>query len=408
MIVKDEEAVIERCLKSCLGFVSALCIYDTGSTDNTIEVIENFAEYNKLKCNVFRSEWRDFSHNRNECLQKASSLYPDSWLFVMDADDSLEHETGGSAPLTPRGLCPLTGTCSSIAPVPPAWEGHASSDPACQGRMVAIEHGKTSFQRIQLISSNYAGTPQGFYYKGVVHECLISPPNAKIIKADGLKLIARCEGARSKSLTKYSDDAAMLLAHYKNNPECTRTVFYLAQSYRDSGELDLARKYYHLRVAMKGWEEEVYVSLMNLIKLCTNGTEILKYAYQAQNLTSCYDRTEAIYLCMRWWRLNASPKDYPIELGYLGLGVALTGQVKDRGQRPLHLFEEDNSWHLYDEVTVISYYVGNKLPKPNVVWSNGLLCAQAALAAFNKSGTWEGHDSPTNDRLQKNLDYFVS
>ena len=41
MIVKDEAHVIERCLASVIPHITSWCISDTGSTDNTIEVIEN-------------------------------------------------------------------------------------------------------------------------------------------------------------------------------------------------------------------------------------------------------------------------------------------------------------------------------------------------------------------------------
>ena len=42
MIVKNESKVILRLLNSVLPIVDSYCICDTGSTDNTIEVIENF------------------------------------------------------------------------------------------------------------------------------------------------------------------------------------------------------------------------------------------------------------------------------------------------------------------------------------------------------------------------------
>ena len=42
MIVKNESKIIERLLSSVLPIIDSYCICDTGSTDNTIEIIENF------------------------------------------------------------------------------------------------------------------------------------------------------------------------------------------------------------------------------------------------------------------------------------------------------------------------------------------------------------------------------
>jgi glycosyltransferase involved in cell wall biosynthesis len=42
MIVKNESKIITRLLQSVVGVIDTYCICDTGSTDNTIEVITEF------------------------------------------------------------------------------------------------------------------------------------------------------------------------------------------------------------------------------------------------------------------------------------------------------------------------------------------------------------------------------
>ena len=42
MIVKNESRIIIRLLRSILPIIDGYCICDTGSTDNTIELIETF------------------------------------------------------------------------------------------------------------------------------------------------------------------------------------------------------------------------------------------------------------------------------------------------------------------------------------------------------------------------------
>ena len=61
MIVKNEEDVLERCLKSVAGLVDEIIIVDTGSTDRTREIATHFTNQ------IFDFPWQDdFSAARNE------------------------------------------------------------------------------------------------------------------------------------------------------------------------------------------------------------------------------------------------------------------------------------------------------------------------------------------------------
>lgn len=84
MIVKNEEAVLERCLSSVQGLIDEIIIVDTGSTDNTKQVARKFT--NK----IFDFKWEDdFSKARNFAFQFASSDY----IMWLDADDVIPPES---------------------------------------------------------------------------------------------------------------------------------------------------------------------------------------------------------------------------------------------------------------------------------------------------------------------------
>ena len=87
MIVKNEEKVLERCLKSLQPLMkevkSELIIADTGSTDSTVEIARKYTD------NVFHFDWiNDFAAARNATLKKARGI----WYFFIDADEYLDSD----------------------------------------------------------------------------------------------------------------------------------------------------------------------------------------------------------------------------------------------------------------------------------------------------------------------------
>jgi hypothetical protein len=65
----------------------------------------------------------------------------------------------------------------------------------------------------------------------------------------------------SNRVGKFERDARLLEEDLVRDPGNARSVFYLAQSYRDAGDLTRARDTYRQRVGLGGWEEDVWYSL---------------------------------------------------------------------------------------------------------------------------------------------------
>lgn len=81
MIVKNEEANIERCLTSLRTFADELIVVDTGSTDRTIDLCK------AAGAQVYTFEWNgSFSDARNFSLDQATG----DWVLWMDADEVLD------------------------------------------------------------------------------------------------------------------------------------------------------------------------------------------------------------------------------------------------------------------------------------------------------------------------------
>jgi hypothetical protein len=66
-MIKNEEKIIRRCVDSVRNICDAICITDTGSTDNTIQVVNEMSiELNSsnLPCKLYQSPFVDFGNTR--------------------------------------------------------------------------------------------------------------------------------------------------------------------------------------------------------------------------------------------------------------------------------------------------------------------------------------------------------
>ena len=70
MIVKNESKIIERCLNSVKPLIDYVCIVDTGSTDDTIDVINNWMKSNDIEGKVIFEPWKNFAYNRSFAMEK--------------------------------------------------------------------------------------------------------------------------------------------------------------------------------------------------------------------------------------------------------------------------------------------------------------------------------------------------
>ncbi|MEW6749560.1 MAG: glycosyltransferase [Candidatus Latescibacterota bacterium] len=80
LIVRDEEAVLERCLQSVAGVADEIVVVDTGSVDRTVEIARRCA------ARVGHFPWGDdFAAARNASLDLATG----DWILWIDADEYL-------------------------------------------------------------------------------------------------------------------------------------------------------------------------------------------------------------------------------------------------------------------------------------------------------------------------------
>ncbi|MBP1182848.1 glycosyltransferase [Methylobacterium sp. PvR107] len=231
MIVKNEAHVIRRCLDSVRPIIDHWVIVDTGSTDGTQDVIRSAMA--DLPGRLIERPWVDFAHNRSEALALARPH--SSYTLIIDADDELIIPAGFTMPKLD---------------VP--------------GYVFTISDRHTEYTRIQLVSNTLT-----WCYRGVLHE-FIDSRDKYWTKPMPLVMRRGEDGARHRDESTYRQDAGILekaLTTERDPFLIARYTFYLAQSYRDCGELRKAIENYSRRSELGNWREEVYISLLSAAQL---------------------------------------------------------------------------------------------------------------------------------------------
>ncbi len=219
MIVRDEAAVIERCLRSVLGLIDHWVICDTGSTDDTQALI--LAALAEIPGELHERQWVDFGHNRSELMELAQGKA--DYLLLIDADMTLSWDTAGLGSLDADSY----------------MLRHAEDPEYWIKRLVRGD--------------------RHWWYVGATHEYITTDGTDR---SENLKAIEiHHHGDSGTRLEKFERDLRLLSRELEREPHNSRTVFYLAQTLRDLGRLEESVDLYRRRSGMGGWEEEIFYSL---------------------------------------------------------------------------------------------------------------------------------------------------
>lgn len=314
MIVKNEGANIERCLVAAAPVISAWVICDTGSTDDTAELVEKIFRERGIPGELHHFPFANFEQARNEALDRARrSPLAFDYLLLADADmELIVEDVDFRAGLSAR--------CYAVR-----------------------QQNEISYFNPRLLRRDVAAR-----YKGVTHEFLdIGGPAPRL---DGIWFIDHASGANRAG--KFERDAKLLEQALAHDPTNARHVFYLAQSLRDAGRLAEARETYLRRAAMGGWEEEVWYALFQGAQLAArlgDPTSTVERAYLAA-YNARPTRAEPLVELARWHR---DRRQWALALLY-ARGAAAIERPADR----LFLDEASYTWRPWDEIAIAAWYVG--------------------------------------------------
>jgi tetratricopeptide (TPR) repeat protein len=265
MIVRNESAILERCLRSVLPHIGCYVICDTGSTDNTVEIARRVLS--PLPGEVHSIVFQNFQQARNEALELArASKIPFDYLLLIDADMEL-------SVIDPGFRDQLT---------------HA-------GYLVRQVGGSLSYYNLRLLARDAPAR-----YIGLTHEYL--DPGAPTERLEGIVMLDHaCGSSRSE---KTERDLALLETALLADPHDTRSLFYLAQTLREAGRQAEAIAAYQRRIDLGGWEEEAWYSRF-MIAYCHqaagNTAEFVAGCLEAYQMRP--SRAEPLHTLARHYRL---------------------------------------------------------------------------------------------------------
>ena len=234
MIVKNETAILERCLESALPVINAACICDTGSDDNTVDAAHELLREAGIPCTLPEHEWVNFGTNRTRAFVAARDFARElgwdldqSYALFLDADMLLDYE-------------------------PEFDPGALTAD----GYLLLQQDGTLQYDNVRL-----AKLALDWQSIGVTHEYWTAEGAGALPRLDTLAIYHLGDGGSKAD--KFERDIRLLKAELASGQNL-RTLFYLARSYEDTRQFKEARRHYDWRASAGGWEEEAWYAAYRL------------------------------------------------------------------------------------------------------------------------------------------------
>jgi len=242
MMIKNESTSIQTTLSSFFNAgIRIFFVLDTGSTDNTIQLVEDCFQEHSLTGYLQQESFIDFASSRNRTLELAENYFPESVFFLMpDAEWCLHHADA------------LMQFCEQ------------EKDKETPLYLITTKMNKLEFKTARLFRSS-----KRIRFKGVVHEVPELITTAEVPAPTYIEVQSSHQGIE-KSKQRWQQDLKLLAKGYQDNPNDPRTAFYYAQTYECLGMLEQAYQQYRVREKINGWDEENFITCFRLGYLADN------------------------------------------------------------------------------------------------------------------------------------------
>lgn len=248
---KNESHCILETLESCYKYCHYWIVCDTGSTDNTCELIIKFFKEKNIPGELFRDEWVGFGYNKTRLFERCYKKT--DYIIHPDADDIIV----GNFDFT-------------------------YEDSGKLAYNVKVKRGGSFYSNLFVWNNNYRWKICGNAH--TIAKCLDENDleYGELSNRD-FYLLSRDTGSRSNDSDKYYKDAVILekqfidTSLFDEDNLNSRSVFYTAQSLYDFGNYKESLKWYIIYTKLKNiWDEEVFESYIRISECM----KLLKYEEQ--------------------------------------------------------------------------------------------------------------------------------
>jgi tetratricopeptide (TPR) repeat protein len=317
MIVKNESRTIQRLLDSVLTIIDTYCICDTGSTDNTMDILRAYFKDKGMTGILLSEPFQNFSYNRNVSLQACKGL--SDYILLLDADMILDIKQFDKSILK-------------------------------QYDCFYLLQGSDSFyyRNLRIVKNNGS-----YKYVGVTHEYIEIPKQNKSFCFNKTDIFIKDIGDGGAKQDKYPRDIRLLKNGILEEPNNVRYHFYLANSYYHTKDYNEAILMYKKRIQLGGWREEVWYSYYRIgicYKCMDRFADALSYWLEGYDYYP--ERLEGIYEIIKHYRLIGKQK---IGLKFYNLAKEILDKNLDRSQY-LFLHADVYATKLYYEYTILASY----------------------------------------------------
>ena len=324
MIVKNESKIITRLFDSVLPIIDTYCICDTGSTDDTVNIIQKYFDNKGISGKIIHEPFKNFAHNRTFALHACEGL--SDYILLMDADMILKLPNFNKNNLIHDSYNILQGSSSFY------------------------------YHNTRILKNNNI---KNFKYIGVTHEYVSTPPNSTKDNLSKEHIFIDDIGDGGAKADKYERDIRLLTKGIEDEPQNkSRYLFYLANSYFCVGNHKDAVEYYKKRIDAKDWIQEVWYSYYRIGLCYMSLGEKEKAVFYWMLGYECFpDRLENIYEIIKHFRVEGKQK-LALEFFLIADRVLKKIQRKEIDIDSFLFLEYDvYNFKIYEEYLIFSYYV---------------------------------------------------